>query len=309
MKKLYLKSRTRSNITARNETTIFFLSKCFTFHDRFGNTDHFELAHVSARKVTFYLSRASKLMLVPRKKAHRSFVNASRCLARVKQVREAFATRSDCRYNNSPFLWLWSCYTISYRINWRAHYCGYAPIETHSWSCFLRSLSNDYISKKYYKNLFFVLPYSYSLFFFFSFTPNQYSWNQTRNLTVWNIVHNIVNEARRFICMQQNRETWKTKPQYFFHAIWELPSTNWYDAFCISVLENSVEISWLQVELLTTHGNSLRESPIAGQVTCWANELVFKLTRGVKSVCKNKRSFVIIDLWLLKRGFENRWLD
>lgn len=167
MKKLYLKSRTRSNITARNETTIFFLSKCFTFHDRFGNTDHFELAHVSARKVTFYLSRASKLMLVPRKKAHRSFVNASRCLARVKQVREAFATRPDCRYNNSPFLWLWSCYTISYRINWRAHYCGYAPIETHSWSCFLRSLSNDYISKKYYKNLFFVLPYSYLLFFFF----------------------------------------------------------------------------------------------------------------------------------------------
>lgn len=146
-------------------------------------------------------------------------------------------------------------------------------------------------------------------FSFFSFTPNQYSWNQTRNLTVWNIVHNIVNEARRFICMQQNRETWKTKPQYFFHAIWELPSTNWYDAFCISVLEKSVEISWLQVELLTTHGNSLRESPIAGQVTCWASELVFKLTRGVKSVCKNKRSFVIVDLWLLKRGFENRWLD
>lgn len=104
MQKLYLKSRTRSNITARNETTIFFLSKCFTFHDRFANTDHFELAHVSARKVTFYLSRASKLMLVPRKKAHRSFVNASRCLARVKQVREAFATRPDCRYNDSPFL-------------------------------------------------------------------------------------------------------------------------------------------------------------------------------------------------------------
>lgn len=105
-------------------------------------------------------------MLVPRKKAHRSFVNASRCLARVKQVREAFATRPDCRYNDSPFLWLWSCYTISYRINWRAYHCGYAPIETHSWPCFLRSLTNDYVFKKYYKNLFFVIPHSYSFFLF-----------------------------------------------------------------------------------------------------------------------------------------------
>ena len=39
----------------------------FTFRDRLASTDHFELAHVLARKVTFHLSRADKLMLVPRK--------------------------------------------------------------------------------------------------------------------------------------------------------------------------------------------------------------------------------------------------
>lgn len=38
-------------------------------------------------------------MAVPREKAHRSFIGASRCFARLMPVRDALATRADCRYN------------------------------------------------------------------------------------------------------------------------------------------------------------------------------------------------------------------